>query len=536
MFPKFSLEIDPSIEIESIIDDLEKLTDFQLKAFSLLRALKRFVVTGGAGTGKTILAVNRAKELANAQLNTLLIVSSLELAATLRGGAPHFKPESRLKIFAIDEFLNMIWTEIYKSSFEHIYPFINFEIDDVQFHQELADLEKWSLEKYEEKKLEALICLEGNDAWKFDALLVDEAQSISKECMEYLKFFLRNDGFLYIFGDSYQEVKYPQTFRHGHWGHNGESALESVLKSDLPKFELDVNCRCSEEIAKFAHKFTPAALSAIGVKGISPKAISGTVSTWKPQIVDQINEWVSQQKVNPTKIGVFLEEADAGPGWDEEFGFTGIQETESVVIDWLGTANSSPIIGNSPARAHLWLKFHKNFFAGKLRKIGCDINPLFLKRDDLTFSFDVLNWFKSAGIDKGSFAKEVNEDCKNFYKAKSQELSRTGLPVITPLRSPEWDGLEYDAVLVFIPIGDHTRTSSFHYSNIPPLFYKAFSRARVLLSIIGSEKTLEYLNLDHSMFNPEIHRHGPSMRFESDARADRSEMENFKRLVFGQRL
>ncbi|KAB0537053.1 hypothetical protein HNQ68_003165 [Pseudochrobactrum saccharolyticum] len=59
--------------IDDIHQQLLRLTDEQIQDFTFLRSFRRALVTGGAGTGKTVLAVARARQLAADGFNPLLV-------------------------------------------------------------------------------------------------------------------------------------------------------------------------------------------------------------------------------------------------------------------------------------------------------------------------------------------------------------------------------------------------------------------------------------------------------------------------------
>ena len=60
-------------DVSDVGQALIELTSQQIKAFQLLRKVRRALILGGAGTGKTLLAVNRAKIFAEEGLKVLLV-------------------------------------------------------------------------------------------------------------------------------------------------------------------------------------------------------------------------------------------------------------------------------------------------------------------------------------------------------------------------------------------------------------------------------------------------------------------------------
>ena len=83
-----SIEVLPALK--SLLDDAEqqriKLTANQAKVFRTIGGRRRAIVSGGAGTGKTLLAAQRARALAASGLQVLLICYNRPLADSLAMG------------------------------------------------------------------------------------------------------------------------------------------------------------------------------------------------------------------------------------------------------------------------------------------------------------------------------------------------------------------------------------------------------------------------------------------------------------------
>ena len=196
-------------------ETLEQLTEQQLAAFEMLRNQKEFVVTGGAGTGKTVLAFNRACALASQGARTLFLCHSTAAARHLRGLVDPNLDEI-LDLYSLDEFLSEVMEAI--ESKPPIFEDENIDDISVAF-----------LDKALEKQL------------FFDALIVDEAQNIPRNFVELLTTILPNVGtrYIYIFGDSRQNTLRVKN-----------SALTLLLHNE--SVVLDINCRSSHEIAATA--------------------------------------------------------------------------------------------------------------------------------------------------------------------------------------------------------------------------------------------------------------------------------------------
>jgi hypothetical protein len=70
-------------QIDAESREIQTLTDSQIDAFAKLQRIRRVSVGGGAGSGKTYVAVHRARQLAREGFNTLFTCRSLKLASYL---------------------------------------------------------------------------------------------------------------------------------------------------------------------------------------------------------------------------------------------------------------------------------------------------------------------------------------------------------------------------------------------------------------------------------------------------------------------
>jgi hypothetical protein len=201
--------------LNDAIDSIEQLTEQQLVAFEMLRNFKEFVVTGGAGTGKTVLAFNRAKQLASQGARTLFLCHSNACARHLRELVDQ-RHQTNFVICSSREFI----TTLMESP----------ESEKLVFED--GDLEGVSL-KFLDNALEHQLF--------WDALIVDEAQNIPLSLIELLTTVLPNSGerYVYIFGDTRQNTLRVKN-----------NALKFPTHNE--PIVLDVNCRSSQEIATAA--------------------------------------------------------------------------------------------------------------------------------------------------------------------------------------------------------------------------------------------------------------------------------------------
>jgi len=81
--PTVSIKRKLSDLVSETEDDLYRLTQEQIRVMDSLRRNRRLLVLGGAGTGKTVLAVERSRQLAKSGNSTLLLCFNRPLAAHL---------------------------------------------------------------------------------------------------------------------------------------------------------------------------------------------------------------------------------------------------------------------------------------------------------------------------------------------------------------------------------------------------------------------------------------------------------------------
>lgn len=138
---------------------LIKLTDEQRRAFAGLRRTRRAAVYGGPGTGKTLLASEKAAQIAASGARTLLVCYNALLAQALQAS-------SQLNDVKVSTFHALCLSAAHKASMAIPSPIPSTWWDD-----------------------DALYCLmEGfkANAEKFDAIIIDEGQDFSEDWLAAL--------------------------------------------------------------------------------------------------------------------------------------------------------------------------------------------------------------------------------------------------------------------------------------------------------------------------------------------------------------
>lgn len=275
--------IDVRPVLRAVVDAAEvqrvRLTAEQSKVLRVIGGRRRAVVSGGAGTGKTLLAVEKAKQLASQGLSVLLLCYNRPLADYLAQGlrdSPLIQAQSyhqlcdqrsRAAVAAGRDVFNEARQAYPGAGDKHLF--------DVQMPFALA--------------LSADVLAEG-----FDALVVDEAQDFSDEYWFGLELLLRDQevGYLYIFTDENQAL-YPR---------RGE------LPIDDEPFHLTANCRNTAPIHEAAYRF---------YKGdaIDPPELPGPPIIWNASDKDEaqvdavarrVHQWVAVEGIDAKDIAVLV--------------------------------------------------------------------------------------------------------------------------------------------------------------------------------------------------------------------------------------
>lgn len=308
--------IDVRPVLRAAVDDAEqqrnRLTANQAKVFRIIGGRRRAVVSGGAGTGKTVLAVEKARALASAGLSVLLLCYNRPLADFLAIG---------LK----DELL------IQAQSYHQL-----CDLRIRQAHQKGSDILKEAIEAYPGTSNQHLFDVQMPYALalsadvldeRFDALVVDEAQDFSDEYWLGMEMLLRDqeNSHLYIFIDENQAL-YPR---------------KAKLPVEDEPFYLTNNCRNTAPIHQAGYCFYQ------GIT-IDPPELLGHDVIWTgldkaeaqaDAVAKRVHQWVHVEGLRPEDIAVLVARRPKGFVYELL-----TQRTESAGVQWAfeahGTAKS----------------------------------------------------------------------------------------------------------------------------------------------------------------------------------------------------
>lgn len=312
LLPRFQVMRPLSPQIQAGREKLLELTDNQALAFRGLFANRQLLVEGVAGSGKTLLAVERALAFARQGIRCLFVCYNRELARWIRE-----------QIVADPD-----RTEIAKL------------VDVYHFHALAADLAKEAGLPFELPTApaearqfwdeDAVSILEAASASlfamaepRYGALVVDEAQDFA-ELWWYALFPLidgNESGNIFVFMDLAQSLR----------------ATASPPPFDFPaRYALNINCRNTKRIARMSANLVPLeTLSPAGApQGINVRMHRATAQTQQAGIVaSEIRRLLDVEKLDPQQIVLI------GPAAKDRSSLKGLDEVNGVRIltsaaDW----------------------------------------------------------------------------------------------------------------------------------------------------------------------------------------------------------
>tara|TARA_R110002051_G_scaffold2924_11_gene15440 strand:- start:8960 stop:10630 length:1671 start_codon:yes stop_codon:yes gene_type:complete len=266
-----------SVRLEDEERERITLTERQAVILDYLSRQRRVMVAGGAGTGKTLIAREKAVRAAEEGLSTLLVCFNRGLADHLReqcAGIANLEVASFHQLCRrwIDKAKVDLGRDLIAEA-RRDYPGGN----EYDHHQPIA--------------LALAIDLFGPH---YDAIVVDEAQDFGDEFWMPIELLLseHEKGLLYVFLDENQDIY-------------GRSAAIPI--SGEPML-LDKNCRNTSHIHAAAYRYYKgAAIEAPAIAGVGVEMIPATgIDRQARAIASLVTRLVAEEKMKPHDIGILL--------------------------------------------------------------------------------------------------------------------------------------------------------------------------------------------------------------------------------------
>ncbi|MFW6056778.1 MAG: NERD domain-containing protein, partial [Chloroflexota bacterium] len=254
----------------SLIDRLEqaerqifRLTEEQCRMLDFLRYQRTALIQGCAGSGKTVMAIKKARELAAEGQSILLLAFNRMIG-------------ERLKAAVAD------CPGIIAGTYH------DYCIEQLTAADRLPSAEDEN-DYYAKAVPEAFLELVNERPVVFDALIVDEGQDFKTDFWISLSYLVRDDGHFYIFYDPDQNV----------FG----SEMEFPVSG--PPFILTCNCRNSQQICSFVARHTETEIRSLRElpEGEPVEDSVNTSATGRRRRLRRILEQlVNEQGLNPERI------------------------------------------------------------------------------------------------------------------------------------------------------------------------------------------------------------------------------------------
>ncbi|MGO8061458.1 NERD domain-containing protein [Rhizobium johnstonii] len=318
------------------------LTDEQVRAFQLTRHTSRAVVFGGAGTGKSVLACEKARQLRDDGNRVLLTCYNGLLSRSLEA-------DSSLDGVVVQSFHSLCISLARKAGLK-----VNTAEDSDWWTNEAPLL---------------LIDAAEKTHTSFDAVVVDEGQDFTQGWIEALEAICTSDGAspFYIFADE------NQTLWERDW----------VPDATRARLDLSINCRNSRPISEKVAAILAHATNDRGVTGPDPKWTDLVSAKDAPKIVQRQVERLQDEGFANNQIVVLCEDAGISKKLHQmavgdtgfcEFGGNGVVaesierfkglEAVAVILILDGPVRDRPdklaYVGLSRARSYLQVLGHPN--------------------------------------------------------------------------------------------------------------------------------------------------------------------------------
>lgn len=270
--PTWSLRSTLAQDFEDEDTQIKTLTEQQFVLLDFLSRHRRAAIVGGAGTGKTMLALEKAHRLARENFDVLFVCFNRNLAEWIEetvADEPRILPST---------FHSLAWKAVQWA-----------QLQDTTRDDPPDDL--------------ILRALDHTDK-RFDAIIVDEGQDFEESWWLPLEGLLRDDkaGIFYIFFDERQRLY--------------TNRLSIPIEGEF--FKLDINCRNTQAIHQTLLPYGDEQTRCIGPKGRSVEFLPVANTSALPDVLKtRLLQFVNQEQVDPSHIIILTPRAKDKSGWRE---------------------------------------------------------------------------------------------------------------------------------------------------------------------------------------------------------------------------
>lgn len=304
LLPRFSVYRPIGPRIDRAEQSLFELTDEQMRLFRGMYRVQRALVEGAAGSGKTLLALDRALHFARTGAKTLLVCYNRELASWLhervRSDPSCHDCRDELEIW---NFHRLAKTVADRAGIDYAIP----SGRDARLF--------WDREMPERLDQAAEVLDGRGTPWRYDAIVVDEGQDFSELWWYTLlqSLLARDDAPFFVFRDRAQSLR--------------ESSADPPV--DLVPFDLTRNCRNTRRIAETcAHLIAREAdVIARAPRGIEPRIVQAASAVeQRDHVVAELGQLLGKETLSPGRIVLF------GPSAKEKSCLAGLDEVAGTPL------------------------------------------------------------------------------------------------------------------------------------------------------------------------------------------------------------
>lgn len=281
LMPALRLYRPKGLLIDDVSRQLKTLTELQQQVFAGIYENERVLIDGHAGSGKTLLALDRALAFARSGKRTLLTCYNKTLAAWLQR-CVNADPESARDAALLDikNFHALAMGLAGRARVE-----LSIPSDPKAAHEFWRDEMPLIMEQ-------ALLVL-GDEFEPYEAIVVDEGQDFFELWWCTLTDdLIVDDAPIYVFRDMKQSL----------WG--GDESLPI----DLPmKYSLAVNCRNTQLIAKTSAAVASVETPRLGQtpRGVIPQLIKvRSAAEQRGRVINAVRELIALEKLRPDQIAL----------------------------------------------------------------------------------------------------------------------------------------------------------------------------------------------------------------------------------------